>query len=245
MSTRTRVILGLGLVSALGGALVVPYQLALLPDVAAQLPLPVWAVCLVSGLQTGLLCTLLSWVGLRAGDALELGAPRIEAWLEGATAPWRQMGVAVLVGFLGGLALAAIDGGLLMPLLPEPIEEIQSVGGVVALGASVYGAVVEEVLLRLFLLTGVAWLLSYILSRDRAVGVALVAAALLFGVGHLPTAAALWPLTPVVVARILGLNMLFGLLFGGIYVRLGLATAMAAHFGADLGLHVVWPMISG
>ena len=68
--------------------------------------------------------------------------------------------------------------------------------------------------------------------------------ALLFGLGHLPATAVVWPLTPLVVARALLLNGLGGLVFGWLYWRRGLLAAIVAHVGADLVLHVVTPLLS-
>mgnify|MGYP000600236967 CR=1 FL=1 len=69
--------------------------------------------------------------------------------------------------------------------------------------------------------------------------------ALLFGAGHLPAAAGVWPLDGVVVARTVLANAVPGLVFGALFARHGIECAIAAHFLADLGLHVVPPLLSG
>jgi membrane protease YdiL (CAAX protease family) len=69
--------------------------------------------------------------------------------------------------------------------------------------------------------------------------VAVVIAALLFGAGHLSAAAAVWGLTPLVVVLTVTLNAVVGLVTGTLYTRWGLEHAVAAHFAADLVLHVV------
>ena len=70
--------------------------------------------------------------------------------------------------------------------------------------------------------------------------VANILTALFFGVGHLPTMAALAPLTTALVARTIILNGVAGLVFGVLYKRYGLEWAMASHFAGDLVLHVVF-----
>ncbi len=72
--------------------------------------------------------------------------------------------------------------------------------------ASVYGAIDEEVLLRLGVMTFLAWALSRLGGQharmaDSFIWVSIVGAALLFGAGHLPATSAPAPLTPIVVAR--------------------------------------------
>ncbi|GAB4179529.1 MAG: hypothetical protein Fur006_12860 [Coleofasciculaceae cyanobacterium] len=97
-------------------------------------------------------------------------------------------------------------------------------------------------MLRLFCTTLIVWLLWKIFARQRSqpttlmFWVAIVTAAILFGVGHLPAAATVWPLTPVVIARTITLNALLGIPFGFLYWRWGLEYVIA-HFVADLVLH--------
>jgi len=107
---------------------------------------------------------------------------------------------------------------LLQPLLPPTIQPLPA--GVALwkrLLAAFYGGITEELLLRLFLMTLIAWGIwrtayKAQLPPDATVfRAAIVAAAVLFGVAHLPAAALFWPLTPVVVARIIALNTLGGL----------------------------------
>jgi len=241
MSPRIRLTLLLAVAGGIGAAAVVPYQAALVPEIAAS-PVPLWALALLAGVQNTVLLGVLSWLGLRAGDALGLGAPVLEGR---ESAPALRYVTLAALGIVAGLAIAVVDGSLLMPRIPEPRTEIPSPSPLVALGASLYGAIAEELLLRLFALTGLAWILSRLRVPPRvAIPTALIGAAVLFGVGHLPTAASIWPLTPLVVARIIGLNLVFGLGFGALYVRWGLLAAMCAHFGADIGLHVLFPILS-
>ncbi len=57
-----------------------------------------------------------------------------------------------------------------------------------------------------------------------------------------PTAM-LMPLTPWVVAQVLVANGLLGLVFGWLYWRDGLESAMVAHFSTDIILHVIGPLL--
>jgi hypothetical protein len=66
---------------------------------------------------------------------------------------------------------------------------------------------------------------------------AIVVSAILFGLGHLPAAASIWALTPIVIVRTITLNALLGIPFGWLYWRWGLEYAMLSHFCADLVLH--------
>ncbi len=110
--------------------------------------------------------------------------------------------------------------------------------------ASIYGAVNEEVLLRLFLLTFVYFLcrkLFTVTNKNRLIflWIASFIAALVFGIGHLPAAFKLGQQASFEIFRILLLNGLPGLVFGWLYWSRSLWTAMIAHLTADLMIYVV------
>ncbi len=111
--------------------------------------------------------------------------------------------------------------------------------------ASFYGGIAEEIMLRLFVMSLLAWLGSFV-SRttegkptSAVFWIANILAAVLFGLGHLPATALLIPLTPLVITRAIVLNGLAGIGFGWLYWKRGLEFAMIAHFSADIVLHVL------
>ena len=71
-----------------------------------------------------------------------------------------------------------------------------------------------------------------------------VIVAIAFGAGHLPVAAHLTTLSPQIVAVIVSFNALVALPFGYLYWSSGLEAAMLAHFGADIALHVLGPLVT-
>ena len=78
----------------------------------------------------------------------------------------------------------------------------------------------------------------------RVIGVvAFGVAALLFGAGHLPTAAGIWGLDAGVIARTVVLNAIGGVVFGWLYWKRGLEMAVLSHFAADIVLHVLVPLL--
>jgi hypothetical protein len=231
----------------LGTLAVFPYALAINPAVAAQLPVPLPALVAVQTAQTGILLLLMSWVGLRLGQPLGLDSPFARALVGGKipAVSRRALAGAVLAGSAAGLVLLILDR-LLQPLLPPTIQPLPtSIALWKRLLAAFYGGITEELLLRLFLMTLIAWVIwktayKAQLPPDTIVfTAAIVAAAVLFGIGHLPAAALFWPLTPLVVARVIALNALGGIAFGYIYWQWGLEYCMLAHFCADLVLHGV------
>ena len=243
----------LGIAGTLATALLFPYVLALKPGslalASAAMHLPAWAVVVVQSAQNGVLCFLLAWAGLKLGAPLGLAAPWLAARLYGRARPassaWPQ--AAVLGVAAGLLVIGAIA------LFGAPIEDMArkphaSVGfALKGLLASPYGAIVEEVELRVFVMGLFAWLLCRFSggqARSWAMVAAIILAALVFGAGHLPMAAQLAPLSLGVIARVVAYNALGGVVFGWLYWKRGLEHAMLAHFCADLVLHVAAPLIA-
>ena len=117
-------------------------------------------------------------------------------------------------------------------------------GRAAGLVATAYGAITEEILLRLGLQTILAAIIRNLRHEpltqpsDGTLWTAIALSSLLFGAGHLPAARMMAGLTPRTVARVVLLNGILGLLFGYLYWQRGLEDAMLAHAGADLTLHV-------
>jgi len=252
-SPQLRIAIVLGIAGAIATTLLFPYVLALKPGsmalASAAMHMPAWAVVVVQSLQSGILCFLLAWAGLKLGAPLGLGAPWLGAALYGRAKPassaWLQ---AALLGI--GAALAVLSA---IALFGAPIEDMArkphaSIGfALKGLLASPYGAIVEEIELRVFVMGVFAWLLSRFAGKQATPWLmiaAIVLAALAFGAGHLPMAAQLVPLTVGVVTRVIAYNALAGIAFGWLYWKRGLEHAMLAHFCADLALHVATPLLA-
>ena len=109
-----------------------------------------------------------------------------------------------------------------------------------------YGGVIEEVMLRLFGMSLLAFVLWKGFERKKeypSKGVFIAAnsiAALLFAVGHLPATAAIIGLSPMVVFRCFLVNGSLGLAFGWLYRQYGLRYAMIAHGGCHIVSKLIW-----
>lgn len=108
------------------------------------------------------------------------------------------------------------------------------------------GGVTEEVMLRLFMMTLVAFILHKLFGKGSEVpGTAIVivanlVSALLFAAGHLPTTEVLFGLTPLIVLRCFLLNGGIGFLFGWLYHRYGLRYSMIAHATCHVVSKLIW-----
>jgi membrane protease YdiL (CAAX protease family) len=98
-----------------------------------------------------------------------------------------------------------------------------------------YGGLSEEIISRWGLMTLIVWTMWWLSGRPAqptpaAYWTGLIIAALVFALGHLPILYALAGSPPVwVVGVALTANLLAGMVFGYLYWRAGLETAMMAH----------------
>jgi membrane protease YdiL (CAAX protease family) len=115
--------------------------------------------------------------------------------------------------------------------------------------AAVYGGVSEEILMRLFLMTLLVWIGMKVFRQKQphkaGIIVSIFLAAIIFGLGHLPITAALTDLTPIIVLRAVVLNGVGGIVFGWLFWKKGLESAMIAHFTTDIFLLTLLPLLFG
>lgn len=237
---------------------VLPYSLELQSGLLQnlELPIPLPLLLALQVIQSALLVGVLLATGLFLAGRIGLGLPILEARLRGEPVADKIRAIlplSILTGIVAALLIVGFETVLFQPLLLRVFGE--AANSLVLSGAqpeawkgflaSFYGGIVEEILLRLFLLSLLAWLGSFFLKtsegkpRDSVFWTANIVAAILFGVAHLPATATILPLTPLVITRAIMLNGLAGIAFGYLYWKRGLESAMIAHFSADIVLHVL------
>jgi membrane protease YdiL (CAAX protease family) len=238
---------------------ILPYALTLLDrmpgNVMDALPSR-WVLIPLQVLQTMILLGAATALGLWLGPKVDLGAPLLYRLVSGDREARSQLRghlvPSVGLGVLVGVGIVLLDRWVFAPRVAasgsdNTLGDLQPPAWQ-GLLASFYGAIPEELLLRLGLMTLLVWvgarLTGTAVPRPFVVWAAIVITALLFGAGHLPTTAVLLPLTPLVIARALLLNGIGGIIFGWLYWKRGLLAAMVAHFSADIVLHVLVPVIT-
>jgi len=234
----------LWLAGLLGTVAVLPYVLTLTRAKLEKLPLSLPAVAAVQLLQMGVLLTLAAGLGLWLAGKVGARLPLLEAWLSKRPAEVARawFGYSALVGIVVALAIIGIDAAAFAHVMPADFPQPPLWQHLLA---AFYGGIDEEILLRLFLLSLLAWLLGKLWHDPAgrpatgAFWVANIATAVIFGLGHLPATAAVIPLTTLVVLRAIVLNGVAGVSFGLLYWKWGLEFAMLAHFTADIVLAVV------
>lgn len=237
---------------------VVPYILDLQASLinTTNLPMSLPALIALQIVQNAILCAILIFGGLFFAGRVGLGAPILEAATRGEPVAGKVRALLPLsigLGSIGTLIVLGLEFYFFQPALARELGDtadilnLQTAQPAAWKGflASFYGGVAEEILLRLFVMSFFAWLGRFF-SRtpdgkptNAVIWTANILAAVVFGLGHLPTAAMLVPLTPLVIARTVILNALLGIVWGWLYWKRGLEAAMISHFSADIVLHVL------
>ncbi|MFZ5483392.1 MAG: type II CAAX prenyl endopeptidase Rce1 family protein [Pseudomonadota bacterium] len=203
-----------------------------LPDPAMQPE----TLILASLLQTALLLLLATVLG--AVLAPRLGLISYLAERRGVGAFIRELPLAITLGVVLGGSLLCLDRWVfqtISPALGTPAASAAESAEHALLLGMLYGGISEEVLMRWGLMSLVCGAVMHLWGKRQArmprwiawTGILLSAA--VFAFGHLPAALLGGPLDFLQGARILGLNLLAGMVFGWLYWRRSLEAACVAH----------------
>ncbi len=244
--------------AVIGIACVTPYTLELTHEAFAKaqerMRQPRWVLVLLQSAQSVVLLGVATALGLLIAPRIGLGAPLLEGLLAGKDVTAQALVMvapALLLGIGSSAVMLLLEITVFWPRLPQAMRESFPIPKLwKRLLASVYGGVNEEILLRLFLLSLLAWLIGFVWRLPNghptlgALWLATILAAVIFGLGHLPATAALVKLTPLLIVRAILLNGVVGVATGYLYWRYGLEAAVLAHFSADIVLHGIGDSIA-
>jgi membrane protease YdiL (CAAX protease family) len=225
--------------------LVLPYSLALTSNEIEITPV----ILLLTAAQNLVLFAAATFFGLLLSKRIGMGLPIVQGFLEGKNQTKELRSIlapSICLGIAAGVLIVLIS----IPfntLIPELQNSELSIPAWKAFLASFYGGIAEEVLLRLFLVSLFVWI-TFKIKKAKDGGpmvfgiwLSIVLAAVIFGLGHLPATAQITALTGTVIVRAIVLNGIGGIIFGWLYWKKGLESAMIAHFSTDIVLHIITP----
>ena len=235
-----------------GAASSLPFLFSLYADLLATSPVPLPALVLLSLAQNTVLLALVTGAGLFLTAKVGLpGAELIEDRLSGQSIGERFRTIiqpALITGVGVGATLLLLFFLVLKNELPNlPFGKSALIPVWKRLLVCLYGGLTEEILMRLFLFSLLAWLLSKVWRSEtgapsrKVFWAANIILAVLFGLGHLGSVIPLMPVTFNIVVGALLLNGIASFAFTLIYWRRGLEAAMLAHFIADVMIYVIGP----
>lgn len=196
------------------------------------------AVILISTLQIAFIYSLL--LGL-IGKAL---AKRIGIWQD-FTIEAKPLVSVLLISIIGGAVMilgdlygfGAFNQQVADSYLAKPTLNY-------FLASITYGGVIEEVMMRLFVMSLLAFIFMKMTKNDEATDGNLILAniisALLFAAGHLPATAQILGLDALIIVRCFIMNGAYGIVFGRLYRKYGIGYAMLAHAGVHVVSKAIW-----
>jgi len=185
--------------------------------------------------------------GLVLGALGILLAKNVGLWRDERTFTKKPLIAAAAVSVIGGLAIILPDiffFGKYSDVIASSYAAKPTIPFILA--SVTYGAVIEEVMLRLFMMSLIAFVLHKLCGRKNntptswVFTAANIISALLFAAGHLPTTLLTIGSSPIIIARCFILNGGIGLLFGLLYRKYGLRYAMIAHGGCHIVSKLIW-----
>jgi len=160
----------------------------------------------------------------------------------------KKLLVTLIIAIIGGLCLILPDlliFGNFNEIIKHSFDTKPTLDYLVM--SLTYGGVVEEVMMRLFLMSLLSFIIYKIFYKKekkvpiKVFVIANIISAVLFALGHLPvTASTFGEITPLLLFRCLLLNGGFGLVFGYLYRKYGIQYSMIAHFGSHLISKLIW-----
>jgi membrane protease YdiL (CAAX protease family) len=245
MKTNTKLFWILFIATMISIVLIIPYIYSAQREILEQAGITPPMLLLVSVIQGGIVFGLAIFFGLILAEKTGFKLPLLTSWIEKRKIKYsRTFWISVLLGISVGLAIFLIDKFIFNQAIILKTTWWQG------LLASFYGGIAEEILMRLFLVSLLVFIMMKLTKRKQKsstiVWIAIILVSVIFGIGHLPITAAVSPLTTWIVFRAILLNGIGGVVFGFLYWKKGLESAIIAHFTADIFLHVfAWGLLRG
>ena len=231
--------------------LVFPYAISIQSEALSTILIPIPILLLLSIIQSTILFSIVIFIGLNLSKKLKISKILLSDII------YKKESIKNLNFFLKYSIISGLLTWLLIYLLDLIFIKLglQIVNNIdfsfwKSFFASFYWWIGEEILLRLFFMTFVVWILSKITKikekvsdNNKIMWSSIIISAITFGLFHLPIVANIIDLTPLVIIRTITLNWIWGVIFGRIYWKKSLESAMISHFSADIVLHVIIPLI--
>ena len=228
---------------------VFPYVITLQHEALSKLDISIWFLFFAQFIQSAILFSILIFLGLFFIKRTQFQMPLINAIVEKKNYSKLLksiLGISILAGILTAVSIYALDA--LFSMQGVGISTHQTYAPIwQKLLAAFYGGITEEIITRLFLMSLFIWIGMKLRKQNNpstiTIIVSIFLAAIIFGLGHLPITASLIEITPLIVLRAVVLNGIGGVIFGWLFWKKGLESAMIAHFIADIFLLTLLPLL--
>ncbi|MFA5857006.1 MAG: CPBP family glutamic-type intramembrane protease [Candidatus Pacearchaeota archaeon] len=240
MKTRTKIFLILWIASVISSILVLPYIYNIQGELLKESGVTIQTLIFLAIIQGVVTFGIATFFGLNLADKTGFKLPLLTSFIEHKKIKYsRTLFLSILWGFIAGMIILLMDKFVFQDFILSLINVPKWQGFL----ACFYGGIAEEIIMRLFLVSLFVFLIMKIFRRKESnsiiIWISIIIVSILFGLGHLPITSSIVSITPFVVLRAIVLNGIGGVIFGWLYWKKGLESAIIAHFTADIVLHVI------
>ena len=224
----------IGILSTLTMDLVFPEKIQIVID---KMFTP-WEFKLISLINPTILLLIFVIIGTTIYDKVNFKLPIIESIISKEKVPDKNeiLKYGIIGGVISGILMTLISV-IFTPFLPIEFIEIGEKFKPGIITKFLYGGLTEEILIRFGLMSLITWIVFKITRKLNPIiyWAGIIISAIAFGFGHLPIVYTLigTPTTELLLYIILG-NSVGGIIFGWIYWKKGLESAMIAHIFAHI-----------
>lgn len=229
-------------IGVIASMLAVLYQMGLFTETMKQQLIAqlgsLEALILIGMLQGAVLTFMATFIGLKSARRVNL---RLNFNFDK-----QALITATLIGLAAAIIITLSDRFIFGQYLP-PNLTTYTFSPLYLLTGILYGGIIEEILLRLFVMSLLVLILWQVLARSRdrlaipdwIYVAAIILAAVLFAAGHLPITFQVLGNSAPIITRALVLNSVGGLGYGFLYWKKGLAYAMVAHAATHVFMQLI------
>lgn len=231
-SKNIKISLFFAFIGGVASIFVAYYQISMFSEITKQTIIEqlgsLQALVPLAALQGALITFFASLTGLKLAESINLQLNFI----------WDKIAFiqAGLIGFVTAFIISGSDRFIFSPYLPSAINDY-AFSPIYFMSGILYGGIVEEILLRLLVMSFFVFLIWKIFAKQKdrlhipawTYITSIFLASILFAAGHLPFTAQTIGLSAPIVARCFILNGIGGIGFGYLYWKKGIAYSMIAH----------------
>ncbi|KXS42531.1 MAG: Abortive infection protein [Methanolobus sp. T82-4] len=236
------------LVAELSAIASVPYGVSISGDAIYEYGISPPMILATQFARGTILLILAILTGIVLGKKVGLKTPVLESLFEGKGLPadfYQSLKLSVILGVFAGTLIFATDR-FVFSMFIEPLTPLLSSPPLwQRFFYSFYAGIIEEIVLRFFLLTLLVWI-TWKIKRtpedrptDMGVWLSILLVSVLYGIGYISSLSL--PTDPglIVDLGIVSLGMVTGTIFGWLYWKKGLEASIIANFTASLTLFVI------
>lgn len=225
------ILVGIGVITSL---MVMPFTFALI-----QLPeeVPFSLIVMAQTIQVSVILTISCFIGMKLLPKTSLTG---FAFLNKNEDFVPVVKKSIILGTLGGILTVL----LCIPFWNLSIDLLKVEMNVdlwKSVLACFYGGFAEEVIFRLGMMTFFVWLFNKFHLNKISAWTSIIITGIIFGLGHLGITSDMTTITSDVILRAVLLNGSLSIIYGYLYWKKGLESAMIAHFFTDVVLHILIP----